>query len=185
MPVRRHVFPVLRRRRKLLVVVDVVQTHVLRLPDPGLRLVRCSPLKVTRTVSTGAIDGDVASGLVGVLFGGNDVSVLVHLDTLGGHANLTLRCSAVHNGLPCTLHDLQLSTLAANTLKSIKVVLVDRRDVLAAEDTDLEFLRFFVPRRQGSTSCFKITQSLVDDSIGANLLSDLGRGTVVSNELGS
>lgn len=161
-----------------------MQTYVLCLSDTGgLRLVRCSPLEVTRTVSTGSVDCGMAIDRAVFLLSGDHVSVLVDFNTFGCHTDLAFGCSAVHDSLSRALHDLQFPALAANPLEPVEVVVVHRRDVLAAEHSNFEFLGCIVPRRERSTRRLEITQSLVDDCIRTDLFGNLGRRPVVSNKL--
>lgn len=175
-------FSIIRLHHELLVVVDVVQTHILCFPDTGLRLSRDSSLEVVGAVSTSTTDRGITVDLA-VFFRGDDVSVPVNFDSLCRHADLAFSCRAMHDGLSGTLHDLQFPALAANALKAVEVIVVHRSDILATEDTDFELLGCRVAGRERRASSLEVIKGLVDDSIRTDLLGNLRRRTVVGNQL--
>lgn len=165
-------------------VIDVVQTHVLSLLDPHLRVVRTLSLKSLWTLNRVAIgSSDAVGAIADFTIKGNDIAVLVDLGALGSQAELALGGLALEDGLPGALHELELLALTTDPLEVLKVLLVDRSDVLAAEDTDLKLLLRLVARRERSASGLQVGEALVDDSVCANLLRDFFSGAVVSNEL--
>ena len=92
--------------------------------------------------------------------------------TLSGHAHLLWVGCTVHNRLACLLHDLLFPALSADPFEMLEIASVYRCDVLSTEHTDLELLRGRIAWRKTGTSALKVFKILVDDIVGADVLSD-------------
>ena len=124
----------------------------------------------------------------------HDTSILIDIHPLHRHLHLILLRHATGNRSPRLLVHLQFPALPPYLLQMLEVLVVHGRDVLPAEDADLEIrgplvvglavAELRLPR--GVCACeFQVGKALVHDAVGADMCGDgFGADEVVGDELG-
>lgn len=93
--------------------------------------------------------------------------------------NVSVAGDSSSNGRNRRLLSLLGRVLATDVLQALKVIEIDRGDVVATKDADLEVLDRRIER---GARLNQVGQSLVDDGVGTDVFSHIGFGAFVGNQ---